>query len=160
MCVRHFLSLLFCLSPAPLQNLGENSLQDPLCCKSWAQGLCVLCQIATVSCPGSYPTAGAPSLITKSNRHSFCIALALSRLAAPPAGVEPSALCPSACRPAPRATFPAGECHHAACSEHSCLAKGSSRCEAQAQLRLAAAFSILLTHGQLRAAVLIEQKEG
>lgn len=130
-CVRGFLALSFCLSPALLGSLRENSLQDPLCWKSRAQGLWVLGQIATASCPRSCPTAGAPSLIAKSNRHSFCIALALSRLAGPPAGVEPSALCPPACRRSARPTFPAGECHHAACSEHSCLAKASSRCGAQ-----------------------------
>ena len=121
----------FCLSPALLGGLRENSPQDPLCWKSWAQGLWVLGQIATVSCPRSCPTAGAPSLIAKSNRHSFCVAPALSRLAGAPAGVGPSALCPPACRPSTRPPFPAGECHHAACSEHSCLAKASSRCGAQ-----------------------------
>lgn len=69
-CAHHFLSLACALSLGPWLSTGKNSLQDPRCCKSWAQGLWVLWQIATASCPGSYPTAGAPSLIVKSNRHS------------------------------------------------------------------------------------------
>ena len=139
---------------------GEHSCQDPPCCKRRAGGLWVRSQTATASCPGSYPTAGSPSRITKSNRHSFCIALARSRLAGPPVGVELSALCPPACRPTPRPTFPAGECHHAACSEHSCLAKASSRCEARAPTALGSSSLNPTDPRQLRAAVLIEQKEG
>lgn len=69
-CAHHFLFLACALSLGPWLSTGKNSLQDPRCCKSWAQGLWVLWQIATASCPGSYPTAGAPSLIVKSNRHS------------------------------------------------------------------------------------------
>lgn len=150
-----------CVSAVFALWLGGGTLrQDPPCCKCRARGLWVRSQTATASCPGSYPTAGSPSRITKSNRHSFCIALACSPLAGPPVGVELSALCPPACRPTPRPTFPAGECHHAACSEHSCLAKASSRCEARAPTALGSSSLNPTDPRQLIAAVLIEQKEG
>ena len=150
--------LLSLASHAP--ELGENSCQDLQCRKSRAQGLWVLSQTARASRPGSYPTAGSPSRITKSNRRSFRIALAPFRSAGPPVGVELSAPCPLGCRPTPRPTFPAGECHRAACSEHSCLAKASSRCEARAPTALGSGILHPTDPQQLRAAVFIEQKEG
>lgn len=131
-CVCHFPSLVGRFA-TPQQSSGRQSHQDPLCRNPGTVGSL---QIATASCPGLCPTAGAPSLIANSNRHSSCIAPAPSPLAGPPVGVEPSALCPPACRPTPRPTFPAGDCHHAARSGHSCLAKANSRCGAQAPTAL------------------------
>lgn len=110
--------------------------------------------------PGSYPTAGSPSRSTKSNRHSFHMALTSAPRAGPPAGGELPALCPPACRPTPRPTLPAGKYHHAAHSEHSCLAKASGRCEARAPAALGNSILDPSDPQQLRAAVLIEPKEG
>ena len=155
-CVHAMVS--FCLPPILLASLGETPFKDPLCCKSWAQGLWVLSQIATTSCPRSYPIAEALWLATQSNRHAFRMALDLARLASPPVGVGPSALCPPAGRPSSPPTFPAGECYPAPGSEHSCLAKASGRCSPWAPKRLATASH--WPRGQLKAAVFAELKEG
>lgn len=76
----------------------------------------------------------------------------------PPAGVELSALCPVGCRPPPRPTCPTGDCHHAAGSEHRCLAETGSRCGSQAPATLGSSGLGPLARGQLRAAVLTGQK--
>ena len=104
LCETWFLS--FCLPPILLGSSGETPLRDPPCCKSWAQGLWVLSQIAVTSCPQSYPTAEALWRATQSNRHAFHMALGLARLAGPPVGVGPSVLCPPVCRPSSPSTFP------------------------------------------------------
>lgn len=103
-CEPWFLS--FHLPPILLGSLGETPLQDPLCCKSRAQGLWVLSQIAMTSCPRSYPTAEALWRATQSNRHAFHMALGPARLAGPPVGVGPPTLCPLTCRPSSPPTFP------------------------------------------------------
>lgn len=108
--------------------------------------------------PSFYPTAGLPLLITKNNRHSFYIVLALSPLAGPSIGMEASDLLP-ACTPTPLPTFPAGECHHAACSEHSCLANAGSRCGTRPHCAWQQP-PHATDHGQLREAVFPEQREG